>query len=301
MKNKNYTSQVFIIAAFVVLFLVAPIVFRVYEFEILPSQFFGALIGVFITAIVTAFLLRGQTEGDEKREKSVKIFEKKQEVYHLFLEKLQKIIQKIGKGDDGAVDSEIDELKDLIFQLAFVQMHTETKNTDKILDYLAEIIETLNEFNNNTDLESFYIKLSERLFEIVAVLKSDLYGKKDESKISMKRMENVLKLKIKAATKYEMLEYFLSELYRQIREKGYLIDGENDFKHQARQFYDGNGYCHLGIELEEGTWLSLDITRKEGFFYGVGKGDCVWSAEEKLRIEKVFLIVNANKEWFFRC
>ena len=180
-------------------------------------------------------------------------------------------------------------------------MHTETKNTDKILDYLAEIIETLNEFNNNTDLESFYIKLSERLFEIVAVLKSDLYGKKDESKISMKRMENVLKLKIKAATKYEMLEYFLSELYRQIREKGYLIDGENDFKHQARQFYDGNGYCHLGIELEEGTWLSLDITRKEGFFYGVGKGDCVWSAEEKLRIEKVFLIVNANKEWFFRC
>ena len=54
-----------IIVAFFVIFLASAIIFKVYNIEILPSQFYGALIGVFITAIVTAFLLRGQTEGDE--------------------------------------------------------------------------------------------------------------------------------------------------------------------------------------------------------------------------------------------
>jgi hypothetical protein len=31
------------------------------KMEILPSQFYGALIGVVITAIITVFLLQGQT------------------------------------------------------------------------------------------------------------------------------------------------------------------------------------------------------------------------------------------------
>ena len=92
MKIKKFVFYGFILA-FIVLFLASAIIFKVYNVEILPSQFYGALIGVFITAIVTAFLLRGQTEGDEKREKSVKVFEKKQEVYYNFLEKLKEITQ----------------------------------------------------------------------------------------------------------------------------------------------------------------------------------------------------------------
>ena len=82
-----------IIVAFFVIFLASAIIFKVYNIEILPSQFYGALIGVFITAIVTAFLLRGQTEGDEKREKSVKVFEEKLKIYKDFLSKLQEIVK----------------------------------------------------------------------------------------------------------------------------------------------------------------------------------------------------------------
>jgi uncharacterized membrane protein YccC len=60
--------------------------FNIYDMEILPSQFYGALIGVVITAIITVFLLQRQTTNKEQREKSVKVFEKKQEIYHNFLE-----------------------------------------------------------------------------------------------------------------------------------------------------------------------------------------------------------------------
>ena len=84
MKVRDYVIYGSFIIILIVLFINAPIIFRVFELEILPSQFFGALIGVFITAIVTAFLLRGQTEGDEKREKSVKIYQEKIRVYSDF-------------------------------------------------------------------------------------------------------------------------------------------------------------------------------------------------------------------------
>ena len=138
MKNKKILSFNIFILIFTVFFISAAIIFKMFEIETLPSQIFCALISVFITAIITALLLKGQTEGNEKRERSVKVFEKKQEIYHEFLEKFQKIIQSgditIGtKREDGTVDYTTDYLKDLIFQLAFIQMHTSAENTKKLL------------------------------------------------------------------------------------------------------------------------------------------------------------------------
>jgi len=69
-------------------FIVSPILFRVFEIEILPSQFVGALFGVFITAIVTAFLLRGQSETEAERDKDIKIYEQKIKVYSEFITQL---------------------------------------------------------------------------------------------------------------------------------------------------------------------------------------------------------------------
>src|SRR5690606_14820913 len=92
-KNKDYIFYGVIII-FVILFLASALVFKVYNVEILPSQFYGALIGVFITTIITAFLLRGQTEGDEKREKSLKVFETQKEKYNNFIDEIWKIWDK---------------------------------------------------------------------------------------------------------------------------------------------------------------------------------------------------------------
>ena len=292
----------------------------------------SAILGVLLTVSVTSILLKKQSEAqkelldkqsekEEIKERNVKVFEKKQEIYHTFLGKFQEIIQdgeiKIGvRKEDGTIDLETDELKDLIFQLAYIQMHADTDKIKTILIHIAEITQTLNDFkekreeDKNKGLEEFYTDLSIKLFKIVAVLKADLYPTQDkkiddiEKNIPEAEMKEILKkfelyAEVKDTDKYEMLAYFLEELYKQIKAKGYKVDA-TDLKRQARQFYDENRECHIGIELEEeGMCLSLEITREDGFFYGIPKeGDCL--EEEELRIKKAFPNTGANKYWIFR-
>ena len=294
-KNKKDWGFYSLIIGFIVLFLASAIIFNIYNAEILPSQFYGALIGVFITAIVTAFLLRGQTEGDEKREISVKVFEKKQEVYHAFLEKFQKIIQSgditIGvKKEDGTVDYTIDDLKDLIFQLAFIQMHTSAENTKKVLMCIADIKETLNDFKETLDRdkhkeqEKFYSNLSSKLFEIVAILKTDLYQGTEIDAIPKAEMESILKkfelyVEVKDADEYEMQNYFWDELQKQLKQKGYDIK-EHDFKQDVSEYYSRTRKRHwyyginfsLHINNIDGKEVTFFIQIENRYYYGFNKG-----------------------------
>jgi hypothetical protein len=206
---------------------------------------------VVITAIITVFLLQGQTANEEQREKSVKVFEKKQEIYHTFLEELKRIIQDgeitIGaKGDDSA--EKVDELKDLIFQLGYLQMHAGAKIMDDILQRIANIIRLMNDFdstrdeNKQKDLPEYYAQLSKNIFEIIAALKSDLYGNSDDSKpIAKERMEAVLKecgglyVRTNDFDEYEALSYFWYGIQKQLRHRGYQIP-ETDFDNKLKAF-----------------------------------------------------------------
>ena len=80
----------------------------------------NSAIGAILTAIVTVFLLQGQTAQEEQRDKSLKVFEKKQEIYHEFLDKLKEIVQDgkitISRMENGNDDT--DELKDLTIQMS---------------------------------------------------------------------------------------------------------------------------------------------------------------------------------------
>lgn len=160
MKNKDYL----IILAFVALFLASAIIFKVYDVEILPSQFYGALIGVFITAIVTAFLLRGQTAGDEKREKSVKAFEEKLLIYKDFFSKLQEIV-KTEKIDDNNV-------KELIFQISHIAMHTHSDKVNRILELLKITIAEIDTKGKG------YKDFANSILGIMLELQETLYDKK---------------------------------------------------------------------------------------------------------------------------
>jgi hypothetical protein len=110
MKNRDYGFYGIIIALSV-LFIIASVIFKVYEPGILSVQFFGALTGVFITVIITAFLLRGQTEGDEKREKNVKEFKQKIQTYSEFIRKMWAMFD-----DDNVTDKELKALRTECFQ-----------------------------------------------------------------------------------------------------------------------------------------------------------------------------------------
>lgn len=238
------------IILFTVVFIAVAVIFKIFDMEILPSQFYGALIGVVITAIITVFLLQGQTANEEQREKSVKVFEKKQEIYHNFLEELKRIIQdgEITIGAKSADSTEkVDELKDLIFQLGYLQMHADAKIMDEVLQRIATIIRLMNEFDSTRDenkqreLPEYYAQLSKNLFEIIASLKLDLYGGGNNNKpIAEERMEAILKgcglyVRTNDFDEYEAVRYFWYGIQKQLRNKGYEIP-ETDFDNMLKAF-----------------------------------------------------------------
>jgi len=164
--NKKNFGFYSVIIVFVVIFIASAIIFKVYNIEILPSQFYGALIGVFITAIVTAFLLRGQTDGDEKREKSVKIFEEKLKIYKDFLTKLHEVVEEEKISDKN--------VKDLIFQISYIAMHTPPDKVNKILEKLETTIKGIDDNGNG------YEMLAKNILDIMLVLQESLYFEKLE-------------------------------------------------------------------------------------------------------------------------
>jgi len=316
MKNKNFVFYGFIIT-FIVLFLASAIIFKVYNIEILPSQFYGALIGVFITAIVTAFLLRGQTEGDEKREKSVKVFEKKQEVYYNFLERLKEIIQDgeihIGtKNKDGSINNSVDELKDLIFQFGYLQLHTSEETINGVVEKVSNLIQHLNYYNSTKDkqkdMPDFYSSFSNEIFGIIALLKKDLYSDNDYKPISKDKMNEILRecnlfVETTNFNRYELQNYFLDELQNQLIQKGYGIK-HKDFKQDVNEYYARarNRHRYYGItfliNVNEKP-IRFRIEMDNSYFYGFHKPEFKKEYPELVKtIHQVSGSFKENDWWF---
>ena len=98
MSNKNNSKKIFIgleilIIIFALIFLITSVLFKVFGITDIWSQLTGTLLGTIITAIVTVLLLGVQTDKEIGHDKDVGVFEKKQEVYHNFINELEKITQ----------------------------------------------------------------------------------------------------------------------------------------------------------------------------------------------------------------
>lgn len=262
-----------IIVAFVVIFLASAIIFKVYNIEILPSQFYGALIGVFITAIVTAFLLRGQTEGDEKREKSVKVFEEKLKIYKDFLSKLQEIVK-------NGVIYEVD-VKELIFQISYIAMHTSSERVNEILEKLKI---TITEIGNND--ENKYEKFAENILNVMLELQIALYGEKlGKDSIDTEKFNDLITKIEEKMPSQKIVEYFRKNpIGKPIMEKNektirfYLENIATD-KLQVTITSAEKGYWGIRA-LEQGTKLdwNSNLTYKEKYIeelkkYGLKDGN----------------------------
>jgi hypothetical protein len=213
--NLSKKQWIFGIIVFASVFIASAVIFNIFEIDILPSQFFGALIGVVITAIITVLLLQGQTSNEEQKEKNMKIFEKKQEVYHNFLAELKKIIQdnkiSIHSINEEEDYNSVDELKDLIFQLGLLKLHTKEENVKKVFESVGKIIQMFdsddykpkkeNKDDKNSELDKmtkYYNDLNTHLFSIINVLKKDLYDISEEKDEKVESSE-------KSTIKYEAI------------------------------------------------------------------------------------------------
>jgi Asp-tRNA(Asn)/Glu-tRNA(Gln) amidotransferase C subunit len=257
----------------------------------------SAFLGVFMTVAVTSILLDKQAETqkelldkqskyEEEKERSTKIFEKKQEVYHDFLKKLESIIQggeiRIGcKKEDGTIY----DLKDLIFQLGYLQMHTSKETINSVLNQLVKIIQCLNDYNsikeqdNEEKMSNFYSSLSNAISTIVSILREDLYGEKT-APIAEKTMKEILREC--GVLEFEKMEKPNSELqlnfWNKLREqlKKYKVNMEENFEDHVEKYYDSsvtNRYFLYGIEFEvarlkDNTPVIFRITIDNDYFYG---------------------------------
>jgi gas vesicle protein len=308
------------VIVFTLIFISSSVIFKIFDFGALPSQFFGALIGVVITAIITVFLLQGQTANEEEREKSVKVFEKKQEVYHTFLEEFKKIIQDgeitiVSKGKDANLDKSVDELKDLIFQLGYLQMHTSEKTINVILDSVAKLIQLMNDFNSTQEtdkqkeLPNYYSSFSEELFKIIAILKEDLYN--DECKpISKDKMNSILKecglfVETEGFDRYEIQKYFWDEIQKQLQGKGYKIE-QKDFTQDISQYYarvrNRHRYYGFGFPVytsnKSNRKVLFHIELENSYFYGFAYEDNPYSdVEISSLISEISNSFSSNKYW----
>jgi len=85
--NSNLLLVLLLIVTFII-FIVVIIITKLFSIEELPIQTTGVLFGGVITALITYFLLIGQSKAEELKERNVRVFEEKSEKFNLFITKL---------------------------------------------------------------------------------------------------------------------------------------------------------------------------------------------------------------------
>jgi hypothetical protein len=310
-------SAISVVIGFIV-FVGIAIMTNLFQSNDLPVQITGALLEAVITALITYFLLTGQTAQEEIKERQVKIFEKKQEIYYNFLEKLEKIIQDgevhIGtKNKDGSVNNSVDELKGLIFQFAYLQLHTSEETINNVVGKVSKIIQRLNNYNSieeadkQKELPEFYSSLSSELFDIIAILKKDLYATKNYKPISKEKMDEILRecglfVETQDFDKCELQNYFLDELQKLLIQKGYEIE-QKDFRKDVDEYYSRAKNRHYGygivfpIKVNNKTF-DFKIEMENRYFYGFPKSKSNEDNQELVQIIQKVSDLKKNNKWF---
>lgn len=170
------------------------------------SQILSALAGAVVAAIITLFLLLGQTSSEEKKERNTKVFEEKLQIYQDFLHCLYEVIK------DGKVTRE--EAIALEFQTSYITMHTESTHIKTIAQQVYEIVDSLNT-NGTSNAETASVnnaKLMHNLFNIVEEFKKELYQSNPDKKDIENTQEAICAFSsIMEAVEVEQKEEVISE------------------------------------------------------------------------------------------
>jgi len=181
MKNKN--NKIFfygILFLFVLLFFVAAIF--VYDIAI-PVPFFGALMGVFITVFVTYALLDGQTKSEANRDKDVRVFQKKIQVYSKFLSKMWNFFYDYQTMKDDDKDSNYEKLRIMCFdELVFFLEKEDIEKLTKVIKKIKP--------GGLTDNYSSICEITDILQDSI---KGNGKGKKDKKEEPKKEKKELLK------------------------------------------------------------------------------------------------------------
>ena len=202
------------------------------------AQFFSAISGALIAAIITLFLLKGQTEVEADRQRDSKVFAEKLRIYQGFLRKLCDVVK------DQNITSE--EEIELQFQVSYIAMHTSSKTISSISEQVSEIVVNLKQGTpdaNNMLMQLFYI--ADSFYE-------ELY--KEKNGFDPKDRENTI------------------ENFKSILVPLKLIDDyEKEQKNKVIQSYEEEGKPKK-LELKERTRLLKAMISKNGAIQRIFSG-----------------------------
>ncbi|MDR3130315.1 MAG: hypothetical protein LBU18_02085 [Treponema sp.] len=135
MKNPIF-SRVLIIAAILCLLLIcwSAVRFEAIGLNEIPGSFIGAALGAAITGVITVILLRGQAAAEEKKERTIKIFQGQLKVYSKFMEHLWGMFS-----DEEVTREELIQLRNICFQqLVFYLKDEDIKKITKQIKEISE-------------------------------------------------------------------------------------------------------------------------------------------------------------------
>lgn len=159
----NYRKLIIVLVAVVAVFFISLFVSSIWTKDNFASQLIAALLSAIVTALITLLLLNGQSEQEEKIDRSSKVFEEQLRIYQDFLRTLAAIVKK------GKVEPS-DEVE-LELQTAFLAMHT---SPDNILDISGPVNNIIMSIKKDEDHN-----LLDELFQIIKVLRRELYDKRE--------------------------------------------------------------------------------------------------------------------------
>ena len=282
---KNRTGIILIIV-FAVVFLVTSVLFKVFGISGILAQFTGTLLGTIITAIVTVLLLGVQTNKEISHDRDVGVFEKKQEVYHKFIEALESITQD-GKVNIPSEDNsdKTDELQHLIYQLGFVQMHASKGLAEEITRCVGDLLSTLSLMQNGSSQKrnELYSQLAEYVFKIVSLLKDDLYNSQKKGKVTDDMFKPVSKSEFNSAIRatgafddellsenervdtltnfLENLTICLHETTKKQVSQCYRLEDKNDSNWIARNYlaFKTDRWAQIKVSLSDDMTLAFEF------------------------------------------
>lgn len=245
MKKKFWIYGIII---FAILGLGGAIAFDIIPLENLPSQFYGALVGTVITAIITILLLQGQTQTEENKERNVKVFEKKSEVFNNFIEQLWKVWE-----DRRVSLEELNELLKLVSK--DIIPYAQPESSSVILSELNKIADKANPSESDSSDTKVTKQIQNSIFIIINVLSKEI-GLGGEIKDDISHELNALEKKI---LPFLNKKNYINQLKELVKSKsmGALTEFEED----------SDNILWWKIGENTGVWLRVGDCYKNGIVY----------------------------------
>ncbi len=237
MKQKISVSTALLVT--VALFIGVIIITRLFKLEELPIQTIGVLFGGVITALITYFLLIGQTQAEENKERNVKVFEEKSERYNRFISELWKT------WDDKEI--ELEELQSLVKLV-----------TQDIVPYtnkasVLEILKSLNQLSNSHQSELDYKTLrkqnQQHIYNILKVLSNEI-GLGGDITDEIQREINMLEEKILPVLFLRDFKVKFLKEFKELVEESDIPFKNHYFKEDNECYYIELMNTEVEIEIE---------------------------------------------------